>query len=639
MQNTRVRNLFSTVLGAGVVAGGLMLSSCEDEFTEQDAIKAQQETLIALSDREDSLNRIGATIDYTVTVAAAGQSNTGRTSAQSSAEGAEVTLVQGGKTYTETAGKGGAATFTGLSRGQAVVTVEVADHTTVTYTTTLGFDASGTGGKEDYNVGTLIPVFPTTVEAGATEIKGKAWAELDATNDMPEAAKGAVVRGTLDVRTVLSSYRQNSGSYGKVETATYEGFSKEATVDENGDYTLIMPNGKGSSGTGFAPTVKFMPFVATQKYAEVKDGMIMEVEKEVIFGGANTPNPSNNHISDETPGIYVEIAAPDAKPEGFAVEPEMVSQYIDEGYVRVIEGGTGYTDGEVFELSADKDGNKGQLTVFANDGDGGDGAITGYSYNANGALYAEKPTITPGANVTGTGAKLDIEFINNYKVKITNPGSGYWTSPKVSVVIADDEGTQYGLPSILTYEDEGYNRDIMTIEDGKVGQKDGYVRARFDGDLIISSMITPTFNIENPVVKQAMIDPSLITITDGRISDEGIRNDNYWNNGGFFIESSRSQPMFEGGAGYLTQPKVTFKSAAGAGTGAEGLALIEDGMVVGIIITKAGSGYKTEANKEVHDELSNSQSFQTYGTNGDGELTPGASNVGINFSYGTGQLQ
>ena len=71
MQNTRVRNLFSTILGAGVVAGGLVLSSCEDEFTEQDAIRAQQETLAALEDQDaknaaaaqamtDSLDRVGA---------------------------------------------------------------------------------------------------------------------------------------------------------------------------------------------------------------------------------------------------------------------------------------------------------------------------------------------------------------------------------------------------------------------------------------------------------------------------------------------------------------------------------------------------------------------------------------------------
>ena len=96
MQNTRVKKLFSTILGVGAVAGTLVLSSCEDEFTEQDAIKAQQESLAALKDQDaknemearamaDSLERIGADVDYTVTVVAADQANTGnaRTSASS----------------------------------------------------------------------------------------------------------------------------------------------------------------------------------------------------------------------------------------------------------------------------------------------------------------------------------------------------------------------------------------------------------------------------------------------------------------------------------------------------------------------------------------------------------------------------
>lgn len=627
-----------------------MLSSCEDEFTEQDAIRAQQETLAALEDQEakndamadamqDSLDRIGAKIDYTVTVAAAGQSNTGRTSSASSAEGAVVTLVQGGKTFTETAGKGGVATFAGLSRGQAVVTVEVADHTAVTYTTTLGFSASGTDGKENYNVGTLIPVFPTTVEAGATEIKGKAWAELDATNDMPEAAQGAVVRGTLDVGTVLTSYRQGNSTYGKVETATYDGFSNEATVGDDGTYSLIMPNGKGSNGVGFAPTVKFMPFVATQKYAEVKDGIIMEVEKEVIFGGANTPAANNNHISNATPGIYAEIAAPDAKPEGFALEAELVGNEISQDLATVVKGGTGYAVNDVFELSADKDDNKGQLIVNSVS----DGVITSFYYNnPDDAVYTDKPTITQGQNVGGSGAELDFEFIDLYAVKVANAGSGYWTTPKVSVVVADNNGQQYPLPDLLNSESEF--DQYLDVEDGKVGEKDEYVSVDFEtykGYDVIPSMIEPVFNVENPMVKQAMIDPSLITIEDGRISNNAISNPDLWIREVAFVGDLQegSQQMFDGGAGYLTQPKVTFKSAAGAGTGAEGIAMVEDGKVVGIIITKSGSGYKTEANKETHDELNEGQSFQTYGTNGDGELTPGVSNVGINFSYGAGQLQ
>ncbi|MGD1890366.1 MAG: hypothetical protein ACFB15_07195 [Cyclobacteriaceae bacterium] len=47
------KNWFTTLLGAGVVVSGLALTSCEDEFTEADAIAAQDSTLTALKRLEN----------------------------------------------------------------------------------------------------------------------------------------------------------------------------------------------------------------------------------------------------------------------------------------------------------------------------------------------------------------------------------------------------------------------------------------------------------------------------------------------------------------------------------------------------------------------------------------------------------
>ncbi len=635
MQNTRVRNLFSTILGVGVVAGGLVLSSCEDEFTEQDAIRAQQETLAALEDQEanndamaqamqDSLDRIGAKIDYTVTVAAAGQANTGRTSAEASAEGATVTLVQGGKTYTETAGKGGVATFAGLSRGQAVVTVEATDHTAVTYTTTLGFSASGTAGKENYNVGTLIPVFPTTVAAGATEIKGKAWAELDATNDMPEAAQGAMVRGTLDVSTVLTSYRKGTTSFGNVETATYEGFSKEATVGEDGTYSLIVPNGKGSNGNGFAPTVKFMPFVAKQKYVELQDGKLVTMEKDVLFGG---DGDDGEHLIEDLPGVYVEIEAPTAKAEGFVPKAELVKQDLFLNDFEAIKGGSGYKVNDVFELSADGD-NVATITVTSVDET--TGAIDQFTYAGNSAMFAEKPAIT-AKTVSGTGAEFSVDFVNLYQIVVDNPGTGYWTEPLVTMVYTNENGQQRVA--------DFYNIDV---EDGKVGEKGDVLRfdartasgSYVDDYTTFFSTTVPTPKAFIPEPKQAVIDPRLIMIEDGFVY--GIDN-GFGSRGLVFGPGYDISSMFDGGFGYITVPKVTFKTAGGNGTGAEGEALLEDGRVVGIAITNPGSGYG-EANDTDHDMFNNISFDQTIDKDDD-IITPGSSNPGINFNYGAGMVQ
>ena len=63
-----------------------------------------------------------------------------------------------------------------------------------------------TSDNQAYSVGTLVPVFPVTKAAGATIVKGKAYAELDATNDMIEKAEGAMVQATISVNNALSPY-------------------------------------------------------------------------------------------------------------------------------------------------------------------------------------------------------------------------------------------------------------------------------------------------------------------------------------------------------------------------------------------------------------------------------------------------
>ena len=578
MQNTRVRNLFSTILGAGVVAGGLVLSSCEDEFTEQDAIKAQQETLMALEAQNDSLNRVGAKINYTVTVVAAGQGSTtnGRTAAANLAEGASVTVVQAGKTHPGTAGKGGAATFTGLMRGQATVTVELAEHTTVTYTTTLG-----SSGSQENNVSTLIPVFPLTVEAGASKVSGKVWVELDATNDEPEAAKGAIIQATINANTAIKNYLTPGSSYGAIQTATYDNFVRVDTVKEDGTYEIIIPNGNGIGvdGKGLSPTIQLLPFVRKQKYVELQDGKAVTVEKDVQFGeGIN----STDHIN-PVPSVYAEIEAPKGEAKDFAVKAELVAQDINRGMVEKISDGTGYKQGDVFELSADKDGKKGTITISSVDAT--DGNVIDYTYTSNGAMYTEKPTLA-AKSVTGTGVTLEVRgFETMYNVVIDNPGTGYWVRPEV--IIFDE--SFYPMPM-----------------DGKVGKK---------GDVINTASYTtmPAFGVIHPKAKQATV-KSITMDADGAITGVSFE---------------------ERGAGYLTSPKVTFKDASGNEVSATGVAILNGtNGIANISITNPGSGFAQNVNNTKHEMLTDVSAESV-----SPELKPGTTNVGVNFYLGAGAVQ
>ena len=600
MQNTRVKNLFSTILGVGAITGSLVLSSCEDEFTEEDAIRAQQETLMALEAQQDSLNRVGARINYTVTVAAAGQGSTtnGRTEAANLAEGATVTVVQAGKTHTETAGKGGVATFTGLMRGQAVVTVEAADHTTVTYTTTLG-----SNGAEENNVGTLIPVFPLTVEAGASKVSGKVWAELDATNDEPEAAEGAIVQATINAETAIKNYLTPSQSnygdviYGAIQTATYDDFVRVDTVKEDGTYEIIIPNGNGigADGKDLSPTVQLLPFVAKQKYVELQDGKAVTVEKDVQFGEGINPT---YHI-DPVASVYAEIEAPKGEAKDFAVKAEPVAQDVDGMFERISDG-TGYKEGDIFELSADKDGKKGTITISSvvNDGE-----IFGFDYESNGAMYTEKPTIAAKAGVTGTGGAFEIfGFETMYNVVIDNPGTGYWVRPEMNMVYTNKMTDNTDVRSIFDGIFAG------AIEDGQVGEK---------GEIIyenLSSTTVPTFGpVLNNKAKQATV-KSITINADGAITNVTLD---------------------ERGAGYLTSPKVMFKDASGNEVSATGVAVL-DGIsrISTVAITNPGSGFVQNINNTEHEMLTDVSAKSV-----SPKLKPGTTNVGVNFTYGTGAVQ
>ncbi len=561
-----------------------MLSSCEDEFTEQDAIRAQQETLAALEDQEakndamaeamqDSLNRIGAKINYTVTVVAdGGSANTGRTAATASAEGATVTLIQGGKTFTETAAKGGVATFVGLLRGQATITIEATDHTPVTYTTTLG-----SAGVEENNVGTIIPVFPMTEAAGATVVKGMAWAELNTLNDMPEPAEGAIVRSTISVDNALSSYRSGA-TYGRIETATYTGFKQETAVDSEGNYTLVIPNGNGSDGQGFASKIEFLPFEAEQTYV-MEQGDSLVVMKEVVVFDPNAGVVGGNHIDTSLPNVFVKVGAPTGNASGMELVAEATrTEFSSRSRVLVDARGKDYTAGDRFDFSADKDGNAAFLTVNVD----ASGAVTSVNIDNNGATYDAAPTLTPAANVTGTGAALMVNFETIYNIKLANGGSGYWEVPEV--VLTYD----YYDNGVLVQDayDDNLSANVVA---GKVQDtnSDGIVRT-------ITSATTPKINIAPMEASQAVVDMDEYLITEqGRLIGEDDDNEIYLNGA-------------DRGNGYVTNPTVTIKSVTGETT-ATGVAYVNGGEIDYITITDPGSGFVSEVNTKGHSVASPKQ--------------------------------
>lgn len=555
---------------------------------------------MALEAQEDSLNRVGADVSYTVTVIAGGGANTNaRTTGEAFAEGATVTVTQGGVSTPATTSKGGVATFANLRNGEAVVTVEAEGFTTVTYTTSLG-DNYSSNLKED-NVETTIPIFPTTIAGGASEVSGIAWAETNTLNDTPEFAEGAIVRATIGVEAALNSY----GIYfdddkGEIKSASYSGFVQVDTVDAEGRYSLVIPNGNADGGNGIPHTVEFLPFVAEQTYIKAQGDSLAVVTEEVVFGDGGT----GSHIDADISGVYAVIDAPVNNAQGFELTAEAGRTFLDsDGTININTRGKGYKMGDRFNFAADADGVASYIEVKTVDGDG---AIATWSFEDNGATYSSKPELSQDAAASGSDASFTLNFVTMYDIKVANEGSGYYTVPKIAVSTDD-------------YSNGKLFKETRFIENAVGGQTyivDGKIKSRSASNYVhtVISASMPTFTVMAPVTEKAEIQ-SVDIATDGTII-------------GISLKPGKS------GKGYTSQPTVTIKTVGeGMGSGATAIANVDIiGGIQSISIVNPGSGYMDDVN-----DASYSVNQTASQTGKDTEtLKPGAVKVNHNHYYGGG---
>ncbi len=515
---------------------------------------------MALNEQEDALARAGAKVSYTVTVVdAAGDNISARTQGEATIEGVSVTVSQGGVSNPGTVTKG-IATFTDLRAGEAVVTVEAEGFTSVTYTTNLG-DNSSFDLKED-NIETTIPIFPTTVVGGASEVSGKAWAETNTLNNTPEFAKGAVVRATISVDKALEKFGIDLGDddKGGVKSATYSGFVQIDTVDANGEYELTIPNGNGKDGAGIEHSIEFLPFTAPQTYVKKQGDTLAIVNEDVVFDGT-----SHNDVDTNLSSVYATIEAPVNNASGFELMAEAQETALAKANMSIAARGSGYVIGD--ELMFDE--NDGSASYIRVDGVNDDGAITLWDVVTDGAAYSSKPGLT-AASATGSGASFVHNFKTSYKVKATKSGSGYFALPEVVASYQD-----YVNGSLVTKREENVTIGGSVV-DGKVmtTDVDGYITATF------TSASMPTFTITNAAGTQAKIGEVTVE-EDGTIS---------------------SITLDVNGAGYTSQPKVTIVAVGdGMGNGATAVATLDGtGAVTGIQMVNRGSGYIKAANHRSH---------------------------------------
>jgi hypothetical protein len=665
-----MKKLFFNVLSLTLIAG-LVLTSFEDEFTEEQALEQQRQILEALNNADnqnalalaqldadnaldiaelnaaqqmafqmyqDSLERVGPVINYSVTVIAAGTVNAvggdmlSRTSGEDFAPGATVTVTQGGVSRTATADANGIASFSDLRVGRATVSVSAPDHTMLTYTTNLG--ESDFELTED-NVETTVPLFPTTLAAGATQISGTVWAKLDATTDAAQPVEGALVRARLSVEDVLLDYRivVGNGNKGGVISASYTDFTITDTTDANGMYTIVVPNGLDEDGSGIwdngSSVIEFLPYEGSQTLLVEQGDTLAVVSKPVRFD-----NGGGDHVDTDLPGVFAEVSAPMGDgPSGLELDANPHPTDLFESTLKILDGGSDYKEGDLFVFSPGVDQNYAATEDYAyalvNAVDE-NGAITDIFIVGNETYYIASPGVPSPATEEqaseifgstapeGTGASFELQFQVGYDVFIVNGGANYTDLPEINATAQD-------------YDDIGGNGDVL------VTFANEYIAALFDvfdegdvdivyGEIVSASGNGDTLGVSGPLASKPMftvlpverrtatIEPQAIGVEDGKIT---------------FIDG-----FDDNGAGYTSAPTVTIKSATGMGSGATIVVTIKDGEIDTWTITNPGSGYMGEVNSTDNEGV-----FETQSDENEGEgFKPGESITNFNYYYGGGTL-
>jgi len=266
----------------------MAFSSCQkDEFTAEqaldlenqrkqaqrsrDSLQMEQEVenakdLLSYAHMLDSLTKAnaGGLVYYSVAVVPGGSSafSGGGRYTEVGVNGVKVSIEQYGMVQ-EAETKNGLATFVNpLRSGEATVTVDAgeAGYTSLSYVTNLTPDG-GVPNDGTVYVGNVVAVFendatnPENVDK-MSMISGKAFAELDLTNASEESApEGTAFVAVIDVNnpafwseyvaeaneegTIHGEFGSSTKS-GFIQRVAYEEASQRATVDANGDYSMMV---------------------------------------------------------------------------------------------------------------------------------------------------------------------------------------------------------------------------------------------------------------------------------------------------------------------------------------------------------------------------------------------------------------
>ncbi len=349
---------FKLLLSLAMLA--VVFTACEDEFSEKDALDAQQ------------------SIDLSVYVFD-GYSNTG-------VENASVTIIKDGSDKTSETNSMGIASFSNVKiGGNMPVEVEKEGYTPVRTMANIDVDNYRQG---SYTVN--VPVL--SLDTNTATIKGELNIQTDLTNDSVEAPPA---------ETKISAF-VHMGNVQPVEIM--------ATTNAEGKFEFVVPS-KDQGGVDLE--IKYPTLTIDQTIAKNRDKGQPEfpATEPSIASIPTVFNPSGNaeNVPNSVPSVYAIVPEPSGEGETAVIGNVGVNGDGEISYLNISDWGSGYAADDSVDIAINSlfEGSGAEVTGYIN----GSGELTNYAIKSPGSGY---PTFN-NANRDPQQSPAFTTWINNLK--------------------------------------------------------------------------------------------------------------------------------------------------------------------------------------------------------------------------------
>jgi hypothetical protein len=360
MKNAKFYSIISALLIAAVI-----FVSCKDDFTEEDALNAQQ------------------TITYNVIVQNA--------SSKAGLEGVTVSIIQKGETMEATTNAQGIAIFEDIKIGSSIPVTVSKDGFGSVSTVTATSDVNYRQGEVSSSFNLL------SLTENIATVKGKVEIESDLTNTLRETVATGKVTATLE-----------QGNYNGVYI--YSGIVVEATVAADGTYELKLP----TFGTGVEYTITTNDLETDQKIAynnkAGESGFPLTLPKvetiKTVFSNGAYPAPIPS-----VPAVYATVSG-GSIPATLEVDTNLDGEISN---ILIYGEGAGYTDASAAPVTITSLlGGSGAIATANISG----GKVVGVTITSSGLGYpTEGFTAVPDANNGITPSAASGLSTSNYAVR------------------------------------------------------------------------------------------------------------------------------------------------------------------------------------------------------------------------------